>query len=211
MNQRTCSLKSALAVFKLAVLLIFSVNHSGLSQYKSNAPFAALIRHADSSNAADLNKRLISIPEYDKAFEAYFKDKNPRKKGSGYKQYLRWRNYWSYFTENGIIKSPQTLYKAYQNKIESERPESAIANWTALGPFSAAAKNDQVTGIGRLNQIAVDPTNANVWYVGAPAGGLWKSTDAGLSWVPIFDQYPQIGVSGIAIDPIDSNIIYIAT
>ena len=211
MNQRTCSFKSALAAFKLAVMLIFSVNHSGLSQYKSNAPFAALIRHADSSNAADLNKRLISIPEYDKAFEAYFKDKNPRKKGSGYKQYLRWRNYWSYFTENGIIKSPQTLYKAYQNKIESERPESAIANWTALGPFSAAAKNYQVTGIGRLNQIAVDPTNANVWYVGAPAGGLWKSTDAGLSWVPIFDQYPQIGVSGIAIDPIDSNIIYIAT
>jgi hypothetical protein len=78
MNQRTCSFKSALAAFKLAVMLIFSVNHSGLSQYKSNAPFAALIRHADSSNAADLNKRLISIPEYDKAFEAYFKDKNPR-------------------------------------------------------------------------------------------------------------------------------------
>ena len=211
MNPRTCSLKSPLAVIKLAVLLIFSINHSGLGQYKSNAPFTALIRHADSSNAADLNKRLISIPEYDKAFDAYFKNKNPRKKGSGYKQYLRWRNYWSYFTENGIIKSPQTLYKAYQNKIESERPESAIANWSALGPFSAAVKNDQVPGIGRLNQVAVDPTNSNVWYVGAPAGGLWKSTDAGLSWVPIFDQYPQIGVSGIAIDPVDSSIIYIAT
>jgi hypothetical protein len=211
MNQRTYSLNSALAVFKLAVMLIFSVNHSGISQYKSNAPFTALIRHADSSNAADLNKRLISIPEYDKAFEAYFKDKNPQKKGSGYKPYLRWRHYWSYFTENGIIKSPQVLYKAYQNKIESERPESAFANWTALGPFSAAVKNNSVPGIGRLNQIAVDPNNTKVWYVGAPAGGLWKSIDAGLTWVPIFDQYPQIGVSGIAIDPIDSDIVYIAT
>ncbi len=211
MNQRTYSLNSALAVFKLAVMLIFSVNHSGISQYKSNAPFTALIRHADSSNAADLNKRLISIPEYDKAFEAYFKDKNPQKKGSGYKPYLRWRHYWSYFTENGIIKSPQVLYKAYQNKIESERLQSAIANWSTLGPFSAAVKNNSVPGIGRLNQIAVDPNNTKVWYVGAPAGGLWKSIDAGLTWVPIFDQYPQIGVSGIAIDPIDSDIVYIAT
>ena len=192
MNQRTCSLNSALAVFKLAVMLIFSVNHSGISQYKSNAPFTALIRHADSSNAADLNKRLISIPEYDKAFEAYFKDKNPQKKGSGYKPYLRWRHYWSYFTENGIIKSPQVLYKAYQNKIESERPESAFANWTALGPFSAAVKNNQAPGIGRLNQIAVDPNNTNVWYVGAPSGGLWKSIDAGLTWVPILTSIHKL-------------------
>ena len=211
MNQRTCSLKSSLVVFKLGVLLIISVNHSGLGQYKSNAPFTSLIRHADSSNPNNSNYQLISIPDYDKAFETYFKDKNPRKKGSGYKPYLRWRHYWSYFTENGIIKSPQTLYKAYQNKIGSERPVNATANWSAVGPFSAAVKNNQVPGIGRLNQIAVDPNNTNVWYVGAPAGGLWKSTDAGLSWDPIFDQYPQIGVSGIAIDPIDSDIIYIAT
>ncbi len=210
MIQRTLRLKSASAVFKMAILLIFSVYYSGFSQYKSNAPFTALIRHADSTSASADNT-LISIAEYDKAFGDYFKDKNTRKKGSGYKQYPRWRNYWSYFTEKGVIKSPKTLYKAYQNKINSERPENLVANWSSLGPFSAEVKNDQVPGIGRLNQIAVDPINPNIWYVGAPAGGLWKSTDAGLSWDPIFDKFPQIGVSGIAIDPIDSRIIYIAT
>lgn len=181
------------------------------AQYKSNAPFTALLTHADSTEVSGSETGFLSIASYDKAFEAYFKDKNPRKKGSGYKPYLRWRNYWSYFTENGVIKSPQALFQAYQNKMNAERPVNATADWTALGPFSAAVKNDQVPGIGRLNQIAVDPTNPAVWYVGAPAGGLWKSTDAGLSWNPLFDEYPQIGISGIAIDPEDPNIIYLAT
>ena len=211
MKRRTLRLKSASAVFEMAVLLIFSVHYSALSQYKSNAPFAALIRHADSTVASDTDNNLFSITQYDKAFEDYFKDKNTRKKGSGYKQYLRWRNYWSYFTEKGVIKSPKTLYQAYQNKINSERAENLVASWSSLGPFSAEVKNDQVPGIGRLNQIAVDPINPDIWYVGAPAGGLWKSIDAGLSWDPIFDKFPQIGVSGIAIDPVDSRIIYIAT
>ena len=70
---------------------------------------------------------------------------------------------------------------------------------------------DSFLGTGRTNAIAVDPNNANIWYVGAPAGGIWKSTDAGSSWTNLFDDFPQIGVSGIAIDPNDSNIIYIAT
>ena len=48
-------------------------------------------------------------------------------------------------------------------------------------------------------------------YVGAPAGGIWKSTDAGITYIPLIDHLPQIGVSGIAIDPNNSNIIYIAT
>ena len=177
------------------------------AQYKSNAPFTALLRHADSSETA----QPYSLFEYDEAFESYFKDKNVRKKGSGYKQYPRWRNYWSYFTKDGIIQSPKELYQAYQNKISANRSVNSLANWSPLGPYSAEVINDQVPGIGRLNQVAVDPSNPNIWYAGAPAGGLWKSADAGNTWTNLFDEYPQIGVSGIAIDPEDTQIIYIAT
>jgi len=59
--------------------------------------------------------------------------------------------------------------------------------------------------------MAIDPGNDEIWYAGAPSGGLWKSFDAGQSWDPIFDEYPQIGVSGIAIDETNTDIIYIAT
>ena len=48
-------------------------------------------------------------------------------------------------------------------------------------------------------------------YVGAPAGGIWKSTDGGVTYIPLVDHLPQIGVSGIAIDSNNSDIIYIAT
>ena len=50
--------------------------------------------------------------------------------------------------------------------------------------------------------------NLNIYYAGAPAGGIWKSTDSGNTWTPLSDNLPQIGVSGIAIDPTNTEIIY---
>ena len=65
--------------------------------------------------------------------------------------------------------------------------------------------------IGRVNTIVVDPYNSNIIYVGSPAGGIWKSTDAGQTYIPLTDYLPQIGVSGITIDPTNTDILYIAT
>ena len=55
------------------------------------------------------------------------------------------------------------------------------------------------------------PTIPDIWYAGTPAGGIWKSTNAGDSWTNLFDDFLQIGVSSIAIDPNNTDIIYIAT
>ncbi len=85
------------------------------------------------------------------------------------------------------------------------------SSWNSIGPQNVGIFPGRLPGTGRTNAIAVDPNNPNTWYVGAPAGGIWKSTDAGSSWTNLFDDFPQIGVSGIAIDPNNSNIIYIAT
>src|SRR5690606_2469765 len=56
-----------------------------------------------------------------------------------------------------------------------------------------------------------DPNNSNTVYIGSPAGGIWKSIDAGVNWQPMSDYLPQIGVSGIVVDHTNSNVIYIAT
>ena len=85
--------------------------------------------------------------------------------------------------------------------------KSDISNWESIGPYTTNTK----TGQGRVNTFIIDPNNASTFYVGAPSGGIWKSTDSGINWTPLSDQIPQIGVSGIAIDPNDSNIIYIST
>ncbi len=80
-----------------------------------------------------------------------------------------------------------------------------------MGPFSHLNTGSWSSGQGRVNVLVRDPSNANVYYVGAPSGGIWKSSDSGQTWTPLSDQLAQIGVSGIAVDYNDSNIIYIAT
>ncbi len=62
-----------------------------------------------------------------------------------------------------------------------------------------------------MNCTAVDPNNAATLYAGAATGGLWKSTDNGLTWAALFTDQPTLGVSGIAIDPTNSSVIYCAT
>ncbi|HYL85651.1 MAG TPA: hypothetical protein VE263_15555, partial [Candidatus Angelobacter sp.] len=57
------------------------------------------------------------------------------------------------------------------------------------------------TASGRVTAIAVDPTNANIVYIGGAAGGVWKTTDGGTTWAALTDSQPSLAVGSIAIDP----------
>ncbi len=141
-------------------------------------------------------------------FKNYFSNKDIDKKGSGYKPFKRWEYHWShYLQEDGTIAPAEVLWEAWKKKQQMTSLAKVTSNWTNKGPFSVST----VRGQGRINTVVVDPNNANTMYVGAPAGGIWKSTDAGVNWTPLTDDLPQIGVSGIAIDPNNSQIIYIST
>src|SRR5262245_50341196 len=63
-------------------------------------------------------------------------------------------------------------------------------NWALIGP--APVNNGQVPGSlavsGRITGIAADPGNANIIYVAAAGGGVWKTTNAGGSWTPLTDN-----------------------
>ena len=85
------------------------------------------------------------------------------------------------------------------------------SNWTSIGPFDYTQANAQPAGMGRINNMVVDPNNANTWYIGSPGGGVWKTTNAGTTWTPLSDNLPRVGVSAIAVDYNNSNTIYIAT
>jgi len=141
-------------------------------------------------------------------YENYFFSIEVDKKGSGYKPFKRWEYHWShYLQEDGTIAPASHLWKAWEQKQKMTKSAQAVSNWTTKGPFSQSSNSGQ----GRINTVVVDPNNVNLLYVGAPSGGLWKSTDNGVNWTPLIDNLPQIGVSGIAIDPNNSNIIYIST
>src|SRR5262245_3004520 len=51
----------------------------------------------------------------------------------------------------------------------------------------------------------------DTYYFGAVAGGVWKTTDAGANWVPIFDKAPISSIGAIAVAPSDHNVIYVGT
>ncbi|MBK7033424.1 MAG: hypothetical protein IPH49_09190 [Ignavibacteria bacterium] len=94
---------------------------------------------------------------------------------------------------------------AVQRKAPSKLDVDVLAEqpqWTVLGPRSTA---------GRIKSIVCDPTRSNVIYIGAASGGVWKSTDGGLSWTPIMDDANAIAMGALCIAPDDPNTIYAGT
>ena len=73
--------------------------------------------------------------------------------------------------------------------------------WRLIGPFRG----------GRTRALAGVPSQANVFYVGAADGGVWKTDDAGRTWQPIFDQQPTQSIGAIAVAPSDSSIMYVGS
>ena len=64
---------------------------------------------------------------------------------------------------------------------------------------------------GRVVDVKIDPRNPSVWYVVTAFGGLWKTTNRGISFTPIFDNNGVFTLCCIAIDPKDSNVLWLGT
>ena len=91
--------------------------------------------------------------------------------------------------------------------------ESPVAAWTLIGPRPTLYPS--FTGApftsGRVTALAVDPRNADVVYLGAAAGGVWKTFDGGKNWTPLTDDQPSIATSAIVLDPNNPDTVYVAT
>ena len=64
---------------------------------------------------------------------------------------------------------------------------------------------------GRIADVAIDPTNENVWYVAVGSGGVWKTTNAGTTFNPIFDDQPVCSIGCVTIDPNNPYTIWVGT
>jgi hypothetical protein len=194
---------------KITLYLMFLIPFVVFSQnYQNNAPWMA-------DNYLK-KKGKITLEDISAAAERYFSTIDRNKKGSGYKPFKRWEYQSGFYTNpDGTLMTTAQKIKAWEQKNNMNKSAKNNANdtsnWMSLGPYSHTNTASWSSGQGRVNVVAVDPNNANTYYVGTPAGGIWKSTDAGVNWTPLNDFLPQIGVSGIAIHPTNSNIIYIAT
>src|SRR6266480_6801824 len=73
--------------------------------------------------------------------------------------------------------------------------------WRCIGPFRG----------GRTVAISGVPHQPNVFYMAAVNGGVWKTTDFGNTWNPIFDDQPTGSVGALAVAPSDPDVIYVGS
>ena len=160
----------------------------------------------------------INFNEVVSAGNAYWETRDKTSKGSGYKLFKRWEAHWqNYVNEDGYLPTTQEISNNWLQKSkklsysESNNISNDESNWISVGPNDFLNRSTSYLNLGRINCITPHPDNPNIVFAGAPSGGIWKSEDAGISYVPLSDNLPQIGVSSIAIDYVNPNTIYIAT
>ncbi len=64
---------------------------------------------------------------------------------------------------------------------------------------------------GRVQTIAVDPTNNRHFYIGAASGGVWRTLDGGITFTPVFDDQSSYSIGYVAIDPKNPSVIWVGT
>ncbi len=196
----------------LSIMLLFALTMSGqISPTPISSPTPIdWTKMGDNEGA--------SFYEIQNTFNAHWEGKTITK-GCGYKPFRRWEAFMIprvYPTGNVIL--PYTNYEnfktwAKQNNVNS-RSATAVGNWSPLGPVGkplTSPANALRTGTGRLNFIRVDPTDSMIIFVGAPDGGVWRSTNGGASWSTNTDFLGVIGCNDLVFDPNNTQTIYLAT
>ncbi|MDA3904758.1 MAG: hypothetical protein PF484_01660 [Bacteroidales bacterium] len=105
----------------------------------------------------------------------------------------------SLFAQN---QAESPLMQSYKVHMELKLSTNYGLEWIQLGPTLNGA---------RAETVESDPNKPGTLYVAFGSGGLWKSINNGMSWKPIFENMPSLGIGDIALAPSNSEIIYVGT
>ncbi len=118
-------------------------------------------------------------------------------------------DFWSATRAYPNADIPSATY--YRSFVEAKRKMKSTLHssyssyqWQFIGPVNLS---------GRTIALALNPITGSTLYAGSASGGLWRSLTGGIGghWERVSTGYPVLGVNAIAIDPADTNIIYIGT
>ena len=158
-----------------------------------------------------------------KEFQPYRPDKGETKvPGLGflrsYEEWMRLRAYPNDVVDrSGYIEYYNDVIRDQGKIFDRNARVSKLADnrWKVLGPTNLSIPYrtyyGQTPNNGRVNALAFHPTNASTYFMGAPQGGVWKTTDAGATWTPLTDDWPTLGVSAIAVHPTQPDTLLVGT
>src|SRR6478672_5549099 len=105
----------------------------------------------------------------------------------------------------GLLSAFVLCVLALSAAVAGQMPSTEMLaglRWRNIGPYHG----------GRISAVSAPIGQPGVYYVGTPAGGVWKTTSAGVTWFPIFDQFQNVdSIGAVQVAPSDPNIIYAGT
>src|SRR5258705_10965955 len=113
-------------------------------------------------------------------------------------------DYRSRFATLALTLLAITTGLAFAVSVSAQADRRAVYSgmqWGLIGPHRA----------GRVTTVAGIPGQPAIYYFGTPGGGLWKTTNGGRPWQPIFDSTHQAAIGALALAPSDPNIMYVGT
>src|SRR5688572_22137748 len=145
---------------------------------------------------------------------------HPKNENGFESDYLHWKR-WEWYMSGRLghggefVNIPEKLMEGLSAKEKMEVPTERIinSNWTFMGPSSSPLQNNSAlyNGIGRVDRITFHPSDANIIFIGTPAGGLWRTLNGGSTWTNLTDGLPSLGVSGFVVSNANTNIMYMLT
>src|SRR6476646_11528407 len=108
------------------------------------------------------------------------------------------------------IANAQSKTSKTNNKKAAAKPDSSKFTTGLLSGLALRAIGPALTS-GRVSDVAIDPSDKRTWYVGAASGGVWKSTNGGISFSPIFDGQGSFSIGVVVIDHANPNVVWVGT
>ncbi len=115
---------------------------------------------------------------------------------------MEWRIRQRLNEKGEIPEDALMIAKAQRDRLVSPARGMAISAWEWLGPGNIG---------GRTRAVVIDHANPSVMYAGGVSGGVWKTLNGGASWAPLNDFLASIQIGSLAMDPNDSQTIWIGT
>jgi len=130
-----------------------------------------------------------------------------------YHKYQRWAWYWKQrLDSSGNRRDLSQVVETHLAASASKKTMSGDYNsedydWKNITQTTSVSGYN---GMGRAAAMAFHPTNENIWYLGAPNGGIWKTEDGGNNWIALGDDLPFVSTGNIIVNQDDPNEIFIS-